>query len=169
MHCRSHQGSIRWLRHSIPTLTARLGVESHPRSRPDHEQTGSNLGRPDSRYYFRLANHPLSFVAGYSSRTWEFLCLFPVSVSIVPEVHGYLCGAKGLCHQSTRCLNFSLRTHGLSDVRIPDRCQHTGRRISKRESFRTRLSKTRRPPLPGSERIMCRGRALEGSFMARSC
>jgi len=51
---------------------------SQARSRADDGQPGSNLGRPDSRYYFRLADHPLSFVAGYSSRTWEFLCLFPV-------------------------------------------------------------------------------------------
>jgi len=46
------------------------------------KQTRSYLGRPDSRYYFRLADHPLSFVAGYSSRTWEFLCLFPVALGI---------------------------------------------------------------------------------------
>ncbi len=28
--------------------------------------------------YFLFADHPLSFVAGYWSRTRQFLCLFPV-------------------------------------------------------------------------------------------
>ena len=71
-------------------------------------------------------------------------CDSRVSAPIVPELHVYLCGAKGLCNQSMRCLNFSPPTHGLSDVRISVRCQQTGRRISKGEPFRTRLSKTRR-------------------------
>jgi hypothetical protein len=46
--------------------TVRLRCRVFGRSvefRPSHGQSGSNLGRPDSRYYFRLADHPKPFQA----------------------------------------------------------------------------------------------------------
>jgi hypothetical protein len=94
-------------------------------------------------------------------------CASSVSVPIVPEFHIYLCGAKGLCNQSMRCLNFFLPTPGLRGVRMPYRCQHAGRLISKREPFRPRLSKTRRHHQVPSG-LCVDGEALEGLLIARS-
>lgn len=88
---------------------------------------------------------------------WTCNCDSSASVPIVSELHMYLCREKGLCIQSMRCLNFSLYTRpqrpsgfrtGVDTLDAGSQnASHFARVFPKLEGT---------PPLPGSERIMCR-------------